>query len=187
MRTCQRLLLILALMPAATALLASDQPPAPTVPPAELSQLSFFTGNWKCTGRAFATPFGPEHTTTATVVGASVVGGWWQELKYDEAKSAANPVPVHASMMLGYDSEKKQFVAVCFDSFGMHCSQAAPSWVGDTLAFAGHSSMGDGKTGVRDTFTKSGANGITHVGEMQGPDGAWMKLDEETCTRSLGK
>lgn len=187
MRMCHRLLLVLVLLLSSVSLLASDQPAAPAGPPAELSQVAFFTGTWHCTGKGFETPFGPEHVTEATVMSAPAVGGWWQELKYDEKKSAANPMPVHAAMIFGFDSEKKQFVGACFDSFGQHCAQSSSGWSGDTLMFEGHSSMGDGTAGVRDTFTKSGANKVTHLGEMQGPDGAWMKLDEEHCTKSSGK
>jgi hypothetical protein len=187
MRTCQRFLPVLVLVLFPVSLLASDQPAAPTGPPAELSQLAFLTGTWHCSGKGFATPFGPERATEATVTSAPAVGGWWQELKYDEKKSSANPMPVHAAMIMGFDSEKKQFVGVCFDSFGQHCAQTSSGWSGDTMIFDGHSSMGDGTMGVRDTFTKTAANKLTHLGEMQGPDGTWMKLDEEHCTKSSAK
>ena len=38
----------------------ADVPP-PTSPPAELAQYDFFVGTWHCSGKAFATPMGPEH------------------------------------------------------------------------------------------------------------------------------
>ena len=157
----------------------ADDPPAG--PPAELSQLAYFSGDWSCIGMAFETPFGPEHPTEADVSARMAVGGWWQHLSYDEKTTDRNPMPVHAMIVMGYDADKAQFVGNCFDSFGQHCVQYSSGWNGDELVFEGHSSMGD--TGVRDTFTKIGQSRLTHLFEMQSPDGTWMKMDKETCTR----
>jgi len=175
-RTCSFVLIVLSL--ATISVCAED---APTGPPAELSQLSYFSGRWGCTGMAFETPFGPEHATKAKASAESDLGGMWLRLNYDEEKTDVNPMPVHVMMMMGYDVEKKQFVGVCFDSFGQHCAQSSSGWKEDVLLIEGHSSMGD--AGVRDTFTKLNANSFTHLGEMQSPAGEWMNLDKETCTR----
>jgi hypothetical protein len=158
------------------------QAPAMSAMPAELAQLDVFAGHWNCSGKAFANPMGPEHATTATVHAARAVGGRWMQAAYDENQSAANPMPFHAVMYMGYDVGQKKFVAMCFDNFGGECSQTADGWNGDELVFEGTAHGDDGKTwGARDTFTKKGTAELMHAGEMQGEDKAWIKLDEETC------
>ncbi len=138
---------------AATPLLAKQAAkPAPTkpaaaapAPPAELAQLAYFEGNWKCSGTTFANPMGPEHATTGSVHGAKAVGGMWVHIAYDENKTAANPTPYHAGVYMGYDAAKKSFVSGCYDSFGGYCSQTSSGWNGDTMTFEGTSNA-DGKS-----------------------------------------
>jgi hypothetical protein len=166
-------------------LLAKDAT-APAAPqaPSELAQLAFFEGTWSCTGTAFASPMGPEHATAATVHGNKAVGDMWIHISYDEKKTAANPTPYHVGVYMGFDAGKKSFVEGCVDNFGGYCTQNSPGWNGDTMIFEGEGN-GDGKKfGVRDTFVKKGANGLTHSGEMQGDDKKWTKTDEETCHKS---
>lgn len=175
--------LLAALTLAAAPLLAEEPKMEAPKPPAELSQIAFFKGSWTCAGTGFASPFGPEHATTATVKGGNAVGGMWIHLTYDEAKSAANPNPVHAAMYMGYDAGLKTFVLGCVDSFGGYCTQTSKGWSGDSLVFEGTGTFGGQKSGVRDSFLKKGPAELVHTGEMQGPDGKWMKLDEETCKK----
>lgn len=155
--------------------------PAPMAMPAELAQLDFFVGNWQCSGKSFASPMGPEHATTASVHAAKAVGGRWVHLTYDENKTAANPMPFHAAVYMGYDGSQKKFVQYCLDVAGGHCSMSSTGWNGDVMVFEGTSNGDAGESGARDTFTKKGANQVTHMGEMQGTDKQWMKTDEETC------
>ena len=168
----------LALM--STPLLAKDAP-APAAAPPELAQVAFFEGTWNCTGKTFANPMGPEHATVATVHGAKAVGGMWVHLTYDENKTAANPMPFHVGVYMGYDAAKKTFVQSCVDVFGGYCTQNGNGWSGDTMKFEGTGNAGGKQFGVRDTFTKKGANQVTHTGEMQGDDKQWIKTDEEIC------
>ncbi|HSE12141.1 MAG TPA: DUF1579 family protein [Rudaea sp.] len=163
----------------APALSAKDAP-APAAPP-EVAQVAFFAGTWNCTGKTFASPMGPEHATAATVHGTMAVGGMWMNIAYDEKKTAANPTPYHAGIYMGFDAGAKKFVEGCFDNFGGYCTQSGSGWNGDTMTFEGTSNSGGKQFGARDTFTKKGANQVTHTGEMQGDDKQWIKTDEETC------
>jgi hypothetical protein len=168
-------------------LLAEDKPAAPPKPAAEMSQLAYFNGNWGCTGKAFASPFGPEHATEAKVMARPAMGGFWYGMHYDETKTAANPAPYHAMMIMGFDPGQKMFVSNCFDSMGGGCSQTSAGWKGDVLAFEGTSVFMGKKGGARDTFTKISATEVKHAAEMQGPDGKWIQTDEETCTKAAKK
>ena len=171
----------IAVLALASVAAAKDTAPAAPAMPTELKQLDFFLGTWHCTGKGFASPMGPEHATTATVHAAKAVGNRWVQLTYDENKTAANPEPFHAGIFWGYDSAMKTFVQGCYDSMGGYCAQTSSGWNGDTLVFEGMTHGSGEPAGVRDTFTKKGMNEVTHMGEMQGPDKKWMKLDEETC------
>jgi len=156
---------------------------AATPMPAEMAQLDFFVGTWNCTGKAFASPMGPEHATAATVHAVKAVGDRWVHITYDEKKTAANASPYHVGVYMGYDAGKKRFVEGCVDNFGGYCNQSSSGWNGDSLVFEGDAN-GSGQTfGARDTFTKKGAGQLTHSGEMQGADKQWTKTDEETCKK----
>ena len=165
---------------AAPAAAAKAAPPAAPALPAELAQLAYFEGNWNCTGKAFASPMGPEHASTATVHAAKAVGDRWLHVSYDEKKTAANPVPYHVGVYMGYDASKKQFVEGCVDNFGGYCNEASSGWDGEKIVFEG-AIFGDGPGQGRDTFTKKSADEFIHSGQMQGPDKQWIKTDEETC------
>ena len=156
---------------------------APAAPP-ELAQLAIFHGTWSCTGKAFASPMGPEHATEATVHGTNAVGDRWVHVAYEEKKTAANPMPFHAGIYMGFDSGKKKFVEGCFDGMGGYCTQTSSGWDGDTMVFEGTASGGEKSSGARDTFVKKGANELTHTGSMQGDDKQWVKTDEETCHKA---
>jgi len=174
--------------PAAPAAAPAAQPPAPPPPPhsgnAELAKLDFFVGTWSCTGKAFASPMGPEHETAATVHATRSVGNAWIHVDYDETKTKANTNPIHVGVYMGYDAGAKKFVQGCVDSFGGYCTQAGSGWDGDKLVFEGTAKGSGEDMGVRDTFVKKGAKELTHSGEMQGKDKQWMKTDEETCKRT---
>jgi hypothetical protein len=165
---------------------APATPAAPAAPmamkrPPELAQLDFFQGTWSCTGKAFASPMGPEHATSANVHGVKTVGDMWIHISYDENKTAANPVPYHVGVYMGYDAGKKNFVENCVDNFGGYCTQSSSGWNGDTMIFEGTANGSGQALGVRDTFVKKSANELTHTGDMQGDDKKWTKTDEETC------
>jgi hypothetical protein len=162
---------------------AKDAPaPAPTAPP-ELAQLTYFEGNWSCTGKAFANPMSPEHATAATVHSSNAVGGRWLHITYDETKTTANPMPYHVGVYMGFDAAKKTFVDTCADNFGGYCLETSSGWKGDTMIFEGMSNADGKQFAGRDTFTKKSATEFTHAGDMQSEDKKWMRTDEETCRK----
>jgi hypothetical protein len=186
-RPIQSLALVATLSLAAPALRAEEKPMAPPKPAPEMSQLAYFHGTWACTGKAFKTPMGPEHPTEATVHASPQLGGFWYVLHYDEKKTAANPMPYHAGIFWGFDEALKTFVLRCQDSFGGYCAETGKGWEGDKFVLEGPAGgMGPFKAS-RDIFTKKSATEVVHAGEAQGPDGTWMKMDEETCKKAGAK
>lgn len=167
--------------------LAADKPMEAPKPPKEMAQLSYFHGSWTCSGKAFATPMGPEHATEAKLGIAHVLDGYWVVFHYDEEKTAANAMPYHAAGFIGYDPGEKAFLERCQDSFGGWCNTTSKGWMGDVLTFEGPGTMDGKKMTVRDIFTKKGPSEVMHAGEMQGPDGTWTRTDEETCTKAAKK
>src|SRR2546430_3977319 len=103
----------------------------------KLKELQYFVGTFQCTGTAFASPFGPEHPTKATVTATWILGGAWLEAHYKEAKLATNPTPYDVHAFWGYDTQPKAFVAGTVDNTGSYSTSQSPGWDGDKLVFNG--------------------------------------------------
>lgn len=170
---------------AALPALAADAPPMPAPGP-ELAQLAFFAGDWTCTGKAEASPMGPEHATTAAVHIRRELGGFWYVGHLDEKKTAANPHPISFAFFMGYDGTAKMMTLDGYDVMGGRSHQTASGWQDGKLVFLGENAGGGPPIPARDTFTKKGDATLEHLGEMQ-VAGKWMNLDEETCTRTKTK
>ena len=138
-------------------------------------------GAWTCTGVAFASDMGPEHATRATVNSAWILDGKWLRVDYKETKTAKNPKPVAAEMVMTWNEAEKKVASGCLDNMGNYCTQESPGWDGDKMELSGSGNFGGHAMKVRDTFTK-GKGWVKHMGEVEGKNG-WVKLDEETCKR----
>jgi hypothetical protein len=149
----------------------------------QLKGLSGFVGTWKCSGKAFASDMGPEHSTSATVTGKWILNAKWLEMRYTEDKNSRNPNPVAVVGQWGWDEGQKKYVAGTVDNMGGYAVQQSSGWEGDTLTFEGPSHMGPMTMTARDTFARSGDNQIVHTGYVQDNAGGWKKLDEETCKK----
>lgn len=159
-------------------------PPAPK-PDSEMQQLKFFVGNWSCKGHVETTPLGPAHDTSSMVRIATEYGGFWLIGRYDEVKTAQNPMPMRFEFVWGRDAKEKKFAAWGFDGFGGATKQTSSGWEGDKMVFTGEVVSGGQTAGARDTFVRKG-EALTHMGEMQ-MNGQWTKLDEESCSRTTTK
>jgi len=178
MRTRTQVIAVLALSCATGPLSAQEA----SKPPAELSQLSSFVGDWQCTGQILARNSRPGHATAAVGHGTKGLDGHWIQFAYEERKTAANPTPYRIAGYMGYDASKKKFVQTIVDNSGFYGPSFSDGWRGDTLTFQGASQTADGKSvAVRDNFVRKGRHAFVHFSEGQGPDGTWFKPDEETC------
>lgn len=152
-------------------------------PPAELKKLDPFVGKWTCKGTVYASPAGPEHSTTFTIDTRWALGGRWLYTDYKENKSAGNPNPMNGVGAWTYNTDTKMFSGVWFDNSGMYQTQDSKGWNGDEIVFTGplHNGGMTGMTG-RDTFVRKGANTITHVFDIESK-GQWTKFESDSCTK----
>jgi hypothetical protein len=179
--------------PAATTMAPTT--PAPTAPAVPMSmavpkpspmldQLKYLAGSWRCAGTGYSE--GKGHPTEATVKAAWDLNGFFLGLRYEEQKTAANPMPVTAVEHLGYSDELKKLVTGQVDSTGGYGTQASAGWESATMVWTGNYHLMGMQMPSRDTFVKKSENSLTHLGEVQ-MNGAWSKLDEETCYRLIDK
>jgi hypothetical protein len=156
-------------------------PPKPPVPNAALAQLKPLAGAWTCTGRT--TGPGPEHATTATMSFGWQLDGFWLEVRYEEPKSAANPVPFSWVSHWGFDELQQSLAAVAVDNAGGSATQTATGWQGDKLVFEGPAHRFAVQFLARDTYVRRGEGQLLHTFEANVND-SWVKLHEDSCSRA---
>ncbi|MDP9191030.1 MAG: DUF1579 domain-containing protein [Acidobacteriota bacterium] len=178
----KRLMLMMVLVLVATVAVAKQHDEKKAMAPDMIRQLDPLAGKWQCKGIAYATPWFPEHPTTGEVSQNWILDGKWLAYTYAEKKTEQNPMPFTATGFFGYDPEVKMLVVGGVDSTGGYSTGVSSGWVGDVLTFEGPWHIGGMTAKARDTFTKKGANEMTHMGELE-YEGKWMKLGQETCTR----
>lgn len=162
---------------------AAGEAQGPPKPNPALDQLKYFVGSWECTGMGYVPN---AHPTTARVKMDWDLNGFFINLRYEERKTDANPLPLTAVEHWGYSENQKKLVAGQIDSFGDFGTQATAGWEGDRLVWMGEMNRMGAKVPTRDTFVKKGENEVTHLGESQ-DKGVWTKEDEESCRRVLDK
>ena len=159
-------------------------PPKPPVPDPALAQLKPLAGTWTCTGHTFAP--GPEHPTTATMTLAWHLDGFWLEVRYEEAKAAANPVPLSSVSEWGFDLLQKTLISATVDNGSGVDAQTTAGWQGDKLVFEGSARRFGTQFLDRDTFVRHGDSQLVHTLEASVND-SWIKLHEDTCNRVPSK
>jgi hypothetical protein len=167
-----------ALLPCAVVQAAPDQAPKP---PAEMSNVKWFDGNWTCAGNAEPGPMGPGGKTTSTVKSHVNLGGFWQSGMV--RSSMANMPAMEGMFHITYDPGPKQYVMLWMDNMGGYSKETSSGWEGDKIAFGGSMAMGGKEMQVRDNFTKTGPASMKHDYEGQ-MDGKWTPMGSETCKRA---
>jgi len=156
-------------------------PPMPK-PSRELEQLDFFRGKWVCSGKQFASPFGPEHTFTGSSEDTLAADGFWHVWRYREERSNVHfGTKVHG--MWGWNASDKQFVRVSGDSAGQWETGTASGFEGSTLRWSGKSSGPLGTFDFRSTFTKQSDQKWSHYLEIRVKDGDFTRFQEVTCKK----
>ena len=171
----------------ATLLALLFQQAAPAGPPKPAPEIEaaykWMAGNWKCTGKAFMTPFAPEHATTTTFAVKADLDGFWYHAEFAEKKSKAVPNPPRATGFFGWDASKKKLVSYFVGNTGVAIAQFSDGWKDDSLVFSGPMEAMGQKMTLRDSVTKKGDKEMVHVVEVSGKPGEWTKVAEETCKK----
>jgi hypothetical protein len=155
-------------------------PPPAAKPAAQLDQLKFFLGNWKCTGKQLATPmFGAEHPFTGVASARLESDGFWQQITYEEKKT-----PQHPGLKLvglwGYDVGGKRFIRAFGGSNGSWDSATSVGFNADKMVWTGDLSSPTGRMPFRQTFTKKSDKEWSFRLELN-VQGNWMPLNEVSC------
>jgi hypothetical protein len=174
--------------PAATAAPAHPAPPAPPPSaagppkaPAELDQIKWVEGNWRCEGKAPAGPMGPEHPYKSTMKIKRDLDGFWYVSEYEQKKSKENPVPIKARGFISYDAVAKKIVSVGIDNMG-GALQLSGALEADKISTSGEGSNGGQKFGFKEIISKTGDRALTWHGELRmGKD--WMIVGDDSCKR----
>ena len=167
--------------PAATPAPPPGSPPGPPKPPAELDQLKWVEGNWRCEGKAPAGPMGPEHPYKSTMKIKRDLDGFWYVSEYEQKKSKENPVAIKARSFISYDAVAKRVVSVGIDNMGGALQQSG-ALEGDKISTSGEGSIGGQKIGFKEIIAKTGDKAITWHGELRmGKD--WQVVGDDTCRR----
>jgi hypothetical protein len=153
-------------------------------PPAQLPQptkehelLKRFVGEWESTAEAVAGPGMPAMTCKGRS-SAKMLGGFWVVI---ESETDMMGMKINALQSIGYDPEKKKYVATWIDSMFNHKWDYAGALdaSGKKLTFEaeGPNFMADGKTTkFRDAYEFKSADHIEATSSMLGPDGKWVQF-----------
>ena len=162
------------------------QPPAPAMPkpPAEMADLKWMLGTWKCSGTAAAGPMNPkEHKFTSMAKAKMDLDNFWFSVRYEEKKSKEHPMPVKVNIFWSYDSAQKKWVAAMVDNFGAWMTGTSAGWQGDKMEWAEEGMMtGMGKFQARESFVKKSDKEFTQRFEMNMGKG-WMPMGENLCKK----
>ncbi len=169
--------------PAAAAPAAPATPPGPPKVAAEMDQLKFLVGKWKCEGKQFASPMsGPEHAFKGTAEAKVEGNGHWQSFTYEEKKSKEH-MGLKVRGLWGWDAANKHFVRAAGDDFGNWDSATSPAMQGDKFVWTGEFTGTMGKMSFHHTFTKKSDKEWSHALEVKTPDGKWAPAEEATCKK----
>jgi hypothetical protein len=155
-------------------------PPAPPMPkPApELAQLQFLVGEWTCTGKAPAGPFGPEHPTKGSVSVKRELDNFWYDIHFVDETT-----PMSGRAFWGYDTTSRKFVGPGVDNTGGWFTQTSDGMKGDSMVWEGEGVMMGLKVVARDTFMKKGDAELRHIADVE-LGGQWSKVVDETCKKT---
>jgi len=159
----------------------SAPPPGPPRPPAELDQLKWIEGNWRCEGKAPAGPMGPAHPYKSTMKIKRELDGFWYVSEYEQKKSKENPFAIKARSFISYDAVAKKVISVGVDNLG-GALELSGALEADKIAMAGEGSMGGQKVGFKEVIAKAGDKALSWHGEVRiGKE--WLVVGEDSCKR----
>lgn len=154
-------------------------PAAPT-PPAQLDEIKWLEGTWKCKGTVFASDMGPEHPVDGKMVYKRDLDKFWLVGTYTEKKTKQNPMPYKMTEYVTHDGKK--WVSVSVDNMGGF-GQSTGTAAGNTFSWQGTSSMGGMTMHGRMTIEKKSDKELTLKGDMSMDGKNWKPMFESTCKK----
>jgi hypothetical protein len=153
---------------------APAQPPQPTK---EHELLKKFVGEWESTAEAIPGPGMPAMTCKGRSTG-KMLGGFWVVMQNETEMMG---MKINALQTIGYNPDKKKYVATWIDSMFNHKWDYAGTLdaAGKKLTFEaeGPNFMAGGKTTkFRDSYEFKSADHIEGTSSMQGEDGKWVEF-----------
>ncbi len=151
-------------------------------PPAELKNLEWMIGTWKCDGKMKDMMGGGEDIVTkSTAKGKWDLDKHWILSTYEMKKTKTMP-GMKMSGWAGYDSSQKKYFWAGVDNWGGMMASWSAGPTNDVWVFEGNMSGMGMQMKSRMTFTKTGDKTMTVSSEMQqGKD--WVKMGEDSCKR----
>ena len=128
------------------------------------------------------------HATSARYHGEKALGNHWVVIRYDEETTSSNSRPYHVAQYFSYDAKAGHFVDVMFDNSGESYGAGSSSgWQGDAITFENTDFTSGSHSLFRDVFTRHGATVISHTGYQRDKSGKWVKIDQKSRERMLGR
>jgi len=156
--------------------------PSYTGPAAELVQLKFLLGTWRCQGQAPASALGAERKYLALAQVSPVLDGAWYQIDYEQRGGRENPTPQKVLMHWGYDSGTKQFVRSAHSNYGTWDSAESSGWTNDTLIWTGETGGLGGKFNFKNTVVKKSDKEVTLTSEIK-VGNQWLTASVDNCRK----
>lgn len=168
-----------------SALLASGKRPPPPKAPAEMEQLKFLTGRWRCVVKVHATADGsPERSVTSYLSGAA--SAWsWNPFNYTQAGKDDGLLLVQG--YIGWDANAKKFVFIGVTNSGNSLRSTSDGWQDGKLVWSGEGPTLSGTAlPSRSTYSMKGDDEMDILSEASGDGGAaaWTAVRESHCKRT---
>jgi hypothetical protein len=149
-------------------------------PGPELKRLGYFVGKWHGEGEMKPGPFGPGGKFTESEDVTWMPGGFFLIINADEHSPMGDG---KALMIMGYDSEKKQYTFSAFNSIGQN-EVATGAVDGNAWTWLSDSVMGGRAVKTRFIMKELSPTSYTTKFEMSSEGGPWTTIMEGTTTKS---
>ena len=137
-------------------------------------------GTYKCVGTSTPPGEHKSHPLLARVPVTSELDGHWQQVRYEEVKSAEHPHPAKAIQFFTYDVVNKVFLRTGVDSQGNSVSMTADNTDGERLTFTGHANVNGSRLPTRLVWEKLGKD-VKLGWEWSPGEGNWFRAVDLTC------
>jgi hypothetical protein len=152
-------------------------------PAAELKNLEWMIGTWKCDSKMKDMTGGADITTKSTAKGKLDLDKHWIASTFEMKKTKTSPA-MKMTGFAGWDSGQKKYFVAGVDNWGGMMATWSAGPTNDVWVFEGNMSGMGMQAKSRMTFTKTGDKTMTSTMEMQMPGSKdWMTMGEDTCKR----